>query len=170
MKPTHSGADRWRRKAVSTYRLGGSVALACCLISGCAPPDRPARVLEDPTGGIMDVLAPDSMRQLSVDDGVWYRVFWSSRGPWAVHLLAVDLGRCELGIQTLPAPPQDGSPGGRARVSRLLRMAGNGVLAGGKTSARSVEVKVRVSTKSSQGLEYSSRTRTVSLKGWPFST
>ncbi len=130
MKPTHSGTGRWPLSTASSVRLGGVVATVSCLVSACTPPDRPARVPEDPPIRLLEVLAPDSTRQVSIDAGVWYRVFWSSRGPWAVHLLAVDMGRCELGLQALPAPRQDDLPGGRERVSRLVRSAGDGVLAG----------------------------------------
>ncbi len=130
MKPTHSGTGGWPSLKALPHRLGGVLATASCLVLACAPPDRPARIPDDPTVRLLEVLAPDSTRQVSVDAGVWYRGFWSSRGPWAVHLLAVDMGRCELGLQTLPAPRQDDSPGGRERVSRLMRAAGDGVLAG----------------------------------------
>lgn len=102
MKATHSGTVGWPLSRASSVRLGGVVAAVSCLVSACTPPDRPARVPEDPTIRLLEELAPDSTRQVSIDAGVWYRVFWSSRGPWAVHLLAVDMGRCKLGA---------GSPG-----------------------------------------------------------
>jgi hypothetical protein len=40
-------------------------------------------------------------------------------GPWAIHLLVVDLGRCDLGVRVLPAAKQDGMQGGRSRVTEL---------------------------------------------------
>jgi len=40
-------------------------------------------------------------------------------GPWAIHLLAVDLKECELGLQVIRAPRQESLPGGRSRVTDL---------------------------------------------------
>src|SRR5690554_3660508 len=43
-------------------------------------------------------LRPASVRAEEVSRGVWYRAIRSPVGPWAVHLLEVDLDRCELGF------------------------------------------------------------------------
>ncbi len=47
---------------------------------------------------------------------------------------------------------------------------GKGEAAGGRAASPSVDVKVSVSANASQGLLYSSRTRTVSVNGMPAST
>jgi hypothetical protein len=53
----------------------------------------------------------------------------SQEGPWAVHLLRVDLGECDLGFQVLKAPKEDGMAGGRSRVTELWEAEGGWVLA-----------------------------------------
>jgi hypothetical protein len=40
--------------------------------------------------------------------------------PWAIHLLRVELARCELGLMVLEAPVQGGEGAGRSRVSELV--------------------------------------------------
>jgi hypothetical protein len=51
----------------------------------------------------VELLQPDSVRVIRVAEGVFYRYLWSPVGPWAVHLLEVDLTRCRLGIEVAPA-------------------------------------------------------------------
>lgn len=74
-------------------------------------------------------LAPDTSRAAPVSEGVLYRYLWSSRGPWAVHLVEVDLSRCDLGFRVARAPTGRAEGGGRARVSALAREAGEGTVA-----------------------------------------
>jgi len=68
---------------------------------------------------VSEFLAPDSIRQYRVARGVNARAVWSSRGPWAVFLLDVDLQRCDLGVRVLPAGDPPAGASGRARVSDL---------------------------------------------------
>jgi hypothetical protein len=49
--------------------------------------------------------------------------------PWSVHLLRIDLDRCELGLEVLEAPIPDGAAAGRSRVSELTAFSGEEVLA-----------------------------------------
>ena len=91
--------------------------LLVAVVAGCAPPDRPpalARELPDP---LLEVLHPDSLRVIRVADGVFDRYLWSPVGPWAVHLLEVDLTRCRLGVEVAPAGT---GLAGRRTVSELV--------------------------------------------------
>jgi phosphodiester glycosidase len=57
------------------------------LALGCAPgvPEPEPRALPFPT---------DTARAEALGPGVTHRYFWSPTGPWAIHVLAVDLDRC----------------------------------------------------------------------------
>lgn len=75
---------------------------------------------------LSEYLEADSARGREVSEGVGYTYLWSPRGPWAVHLLAVDLGRCDLGVDVVSA----GEAGEElATVTRLAATAGDDVLA-----------------------------------------
>lgn len=58
-------------------------------------------------GALVEYLGADSVRGRHVGEGVSYSYLWSERGPWAVHLLGVDLGRCELDLEVLRAEGPD---------------------------------------------------------------
>lgn len=100
-------------------RVAASLTWAA-LLAGCQPPDRPPH-LADPLPGEFHVRwAPDTIRTVRLADGVWYRYVWSPRGPWAIHLVEADLRRCELGLQVVRAPEEEGKRGGHARVTELV--------------------------------------------------
>ena len=105
------------------------VALAGLLAgvaAGCAPPDRPPALARDLPDPLLEVLRPDSLRVIRVTDGVFYRYLWSPEGPWAVHLLEVDLTRCRLGIEVAPAGT---GPVGRRTVTEMVAERDGEVLA-----------------------------------------
>ena len=66
------------------------------------------------------LLHPDTMRSAHIGAGVWYRYLWSPTGPWAVHLVSADLGRCDLELRTLRAEPREGGGRGHERVSSMV--------------------------------------------------
>lgn len=78
----------------------------------------------------MAYLRPDTVRTEEVCAGVVYRYLWSRRGPWAVHILEVDLSRCELGFRVRAARADgDGGRPARQPVTGLFRQAGAGAVA-----------------------------------------
>lgn len=74
-------------------------------------------------------MAPDSVRGAWLGPGVWYRHYWTDRGPWAIYLVEADLSRCDLALRTLRARPREEGGVGRERVSSMVARAGPGVLA-----------------------------------------
>lgn len=96
------------------------VGLAVLLgVVACTPPDRPPRLPDPLPEATEALLQPDSAQVRRLAPGVWYRYLWSGRGPWAVHLVQADLGRCELGLDVVRAPREAGKAGGHAPVTRL---------------------------------------------------
>lgn len=100
--------------------VGGVVFfLLAGLLASCVPPDRPDRLPEPLPDAFLAAFRTESLRVLSPGPGVAYYGLAVEEGPWAIHLLSVDLGLCDLGLQLLPAPKQDGMRGGRSRVTEL---------------------------------------------------
>lgn len=96
-----------------------TLLLALLLAAACAPPDRPPRLPDPLPSATEALLQPDSVQVRRLAPGVWYRYLWSGRGPWAVHLVQADLGRCELGLDVVRAPREAGKAGGHAPVTLL---------------------------------------------------
>lgn len=61
--------------------------------------------------------------------GVQYRYLWAAAGPWAVHLLDIDLDRCELQLDV--GVPESAEDDGRGfgTVSEIALRAGESVVA-----------------------------------------
>jgi len=59
------------------------------------------------------------VRVVSAGPGTAYFGLRADAGPWAIHLLAVDLTQCELGLEVIRAPRQADLVGGRSRVTEL---------------------------------------------------
>ncbi len=106
--------------------LGFSMLLVA---SSCTPPDRPVRSVEPLPQALLSYLEPDTTRSRFLQDGVDYHYAWSPKGPWAVHLLRLDLERCDLGLAVLPAGHDAPSDPGLATVSAMVAAEGDGVLA-----------------------------------------
>lgn len=104
-------ASRGRRLA--------SAAVFALVPAGCTAPDRPAGATPPLAEAALALLAPDTLRSLRVADGVFYRYVWSAKGPWAVHLVSADLGRCDFALAVVPALAPDGSSRSRLRVSEM---------------------------------------------------
>ena len=85
----------------------------------CAPPDHPARLPGRLPEGFLIAFEADEARVLSPGPGTAYFGLRLEEGPWALHLLRVDLNRCDLGLEVIRAPRQAELAGGRSRVTRL---------------------------------------------------
>ena len=108
------GSVRWTRRA-----LLHAAAVAALAVLACVAPDRPADVAPPLPSAALEWLAPDSVRSRAVSEGVSYHFAWSARGPWAVHLVAADLGRCELELVVVPALAEDGETRTRKTVTAM---------------------------------------------------
>lgn len=116
-----------RGRPVAGHRLlCPCVAFGLILAAACAPPDRPIQLLPSATAALA---APDTARSLRVSEGLRYRFLWMHEGPWAIHLLEIDLGRCELGLSVLRGAASPSTGPGLARVSEMVERAGPSVLA-----------------------------------------
>jgi len=91
---------------------------------GCAPPDRPARLPGDLPGALLSAFPPEAVRVLSPGPGTAYFGLRVAEGPWAIHLLRVDLSRCDVGLEVVPAPKEEDLAGGRSRVTDLYAAGG----------------------------------------------
>lgn len=101
--------------------------LACVGVAllACEPPDSPPALSPGLPAAAEDLLQPDRTRTFRIETGVTYREVRSAAYPWVVHLLEIDLTRCELGFRV------EGSWADSARVvvSELARRAEPGALA-----------------------------------------
>lgn len=105
------------------------VALLVLTLAGCAPPDRPQRLGRPLPGAVLELLAPDTVTGAWLGDGVWYRYVWTGSGPWAIHLLEVDLTRCDVALRALRAESRVAGGPGKEKVSSMAARAGTTVLA-----------------------------------------
>lgn len=113
---------RWRREVQP--RRSAPLLLGMWLFpAACSVPDRPVHLPSDVPEAAMSYLSAGTNVSLLVVPGLSYHQLRSAVGPWIVHLLQVDLNRCELGLAVLGAD-------GLARASDLVREAGEAVLAG----------------------------------------
>ncbi len=114
-------AGAWRAGRASL--LGTWVTLA--LLLACTPPDRPARFPEPLPEDLLAYLEADSISARFLHDGLSYHFVWSEKGPWAVHVLRLELERCDLGLRVLPAGEAGSYGAGLSTVSALVGRAGN---------------------------------------------
>ena len=99
------------------------------LLLACTPPDRPARFPEPLPEDLLAYLEADSISARFLRNGLSYHFVWSEKGPWAVHVLRLELERCDLGLRVLPAGEAGLYEAGLATVTELVGEAGGGVLA-----------------------------------------
>ena len=124
----------WRERArdpACAWRAGGAsvVGMLATLVLACTPPDRPTRLPEPLPEKLLSYLEADSISAVFLHDGLSYHFVWSEKGPWAVHVLRLDLERCDLGLRVLPAGETESYGAGLATVTELVGDAGAGVLA-----------------------------------------
>jgi len=113
----------FRSSALPVPVLLGALFLvsSACDSGGDGPPSPPESVL--------GFLEAEQAELRSPVPGLTYYRLVNSREPWEIHLLRMDLDRCELGLRLLEAPAEEGSADGRARVSELALSVGPSVLA-----------------------------------------
>ena len=105
------------------------VGMLATLVLACAPPDRPAHFPEPLPEELLSFLGADSIRSLFLHDGLSYHYVWSEKGPWAVHLIRLDLERCNLGLRVLPAGEAGFYGAGLSTVTELVGGSQGGVIA-----------------------------------------
>jgi hypothetical protein len=105
------------------------VVTVAALFFGCTPPDRPVRLPEPLPEELLSYLGADSISARFVHEGLSYHFVSSEKGPWAVHVLKLELARCDLGLRVLPAGEAGLHEAGLSTVSELVGAAGGGVLA-----------------------------------------
>lgn len=116
-QPFEAQAKAWRR--------GGALAmgaLGLLLLAGCGGPGG----TEGLPPAAVEFLDPVRSSMERVATGVVYRSVQSGSHPWTLHLLEVDVSRCEVGFGVMGLEPRGGE---RLTVADLARTAGNGVLA-----------------------------------------
>jgi hypothetical protein len=75
-------------------------------------------------------LGSERTEVVPVAPGLAYYGVTDTVQPWAIHLLRMELDRCELGLRVLEAPVGGGEGLGRSSVTDLVVAAGDEVLAG----------------------------------------
>jgi hypothetical protein len=100
-------------------------ALVLTTLAACEPPDIPPALSPGLPEAALEFLKPDRTRTFRIEPGVVYREIRSGPNPWVVHLLEVELDRCELGLRV------EGTSGDSIRytVAELARRAEPGVIA-----------------------------------------
>lgn len=96
------------------------------MTAGC---EKPGQVPAPPPDSLISLLSPAETLIRQAAPGLIYYSLRTLPEPWAIHLLRVELGRCELGLRVLEAPVPGEEAPGRNRVSTLMGSDGD-VLAG----------------------------------------
>jgi hypothetical protein len=121
------GLDEGLRVArVSSARVV-CVGVIMAVLTACDPGDGPP---PPPPEALLAFLETTDFQVISSGPGLAYYGLRNLTEPWAVHLLRVELSRCELGFKVLEAPVAEGAANGRSRVTELLAFEGEGTLAG----------------------------------------
>ena len=103
------------------------VGVILVLLTACSPEGEP---LPQPPEALLGFLDVTDFKVVPSGPGLAYYGLRNFTEPWAVHLLRVELSRCELGFKVLEAPVPEGEGRGRSLVTELLAFEGDGVLAG----------------------------------------
>jgi hypothetical protein len=103
----------------------GAWAMVALVLSSCAPPDHPPRRDEGLPGAAIAYLEPERVSTFRLEEGATYRVVRSGTNPWTVHLLDVDVRRCEMGFRVVSG--RDGEP--RLSVAEMAWRSEPGVIA-----------------------------------------
>jgi hypothetical protein len=102
-------AIKWRRAAQSAITVRARTAVLCVTLAACSGRAGPPTLAPLP-------FATDTVRATRVAEGVWHRFLYAPSGPWAIHVLDVDLSRCNEIVAVKGAD----SAAGRTRTTDLL--------------------------------------------------
>jgi len=116
--PRSVGPFRARVALATVAILVGSVACSCR--ENPPPPPEP----------LLTFLGSGQAEVVPVAPGLAYYGITDTLHPWAIHILRMEMDRCDLGIRVLEAPVGSGENLGRSPVSDLVSTAGGAVLAG----------------------------------------
>ncbi len=97
--------------------------------SGCRAPDDAEPTPAAVPKALLESLMPDTVRSSQVAAGVWHHYLWAATGPFAIHLIEVDLSRCELGLDVVGAGHGPDPAATHERVSDLATHHSRTVLA-----------------------------------------
>jgi hypothetical protein len=103
------------------------MGLISTLLNACLPGENPP---PPPPEALLGFLEATDVQVVPSGPGLAYYGLRNFEEPWAVHLLRVELSRCELGFKVLEAPVPEGEGRGRSLVTELLAFEGEGALAG----------------------------------------
>ncbi len=122
--PGSSGSQRLMIRGVWGVLLPCVILIVLALI-GCEPPDHPPTSSGNLPPDAVAYLEPERVSTFNLEEGVVYRSVRSRTRPWNVHLVEVDVGRCELGFRVVRADEVEG----RIEVSVMARRSEPGVIA-----------------------------------------
>ena len=125
----HASCTLRNTLAVDRAGVSGILVAAATLALACTPPDRPAHLPPPLPEDLLAYLEADSLTERFLHDGLSYHFAWSEEGPWAVHILRLELDRCDLGLRVLPAGGVGEYGAGLATVTELVERADGHVLA-----------------------------------------
>ncbi|MDH5589717.1 MAG: phosphodiester glycosidase family protein [Gemmatimonadota bacterium] len=108
---------------------GFIVVSMVALSSACAPPDRHPSLEHRLSEAAVELLRPDTVRGARLGAGVWYWYLWSAAGPWAVHVVEADLGRCDLALEVVRAEDREESGSGHELVTSMVSRGGGALAA-----------------------------------------
>lgn len=78
-------------------------ALAMLAVAGCSDASPVAVPSPTPVPVVPPSVAIDTVRTIDVAPGVRHSFRWEVAGPWAIHVVEVDMTRCGLGLRTVKA-------------------------------------------------------------------
>jgi hypothetical protein len=121
----------WPRRIMnpSPSLLGAGLEMLMAMVFLLGACDPGGNTAPSPPPGVLEFLGAEQVRAQSPVQGLAYYQLDNRDEPWAVHLLRMEMDRCELGLKVLEAPAGNGVADGRATVSELALQAGSSVLA-----------------------------------------
>ena len=101
-------------------RTGWWLTALAVSVAGCSVPDRPAALpLLFPQAAV-DFLGMDEVAGRRIADGATYFRASSPDGPWDLHMVAADGGRCDLEVVVTAAPAMGEGARERKTVSAMV--------------------------------------------------
>lgn len=104
-------------------RVGWWLTALVTVAAGCSVPDRPAALPSEFPEAAAEFLALESVDGRRIADGATYFQASSPAGPWDVHMVATDGGRCDLEVVVTRAPARGEAGRDRRTVSAMVPRA-----------------------------------------------